>query len=221
MIYCALCLDLTRSGVSILKDLSHETIRMIRIPVVQTPDAMPPPQMVLRSRREVSTRDFINATQYEHWQTDSPAMTTNRPDLNKQAPFYDMKPLQARTDGRSFLQSQPYVADAGMLDTNPYFQKYDVKSDPRNVTRELRGAVFETPGDRGLAESKRMLERQFTAAYVPEDRTLVDIETNLKARERLLPMMDDMSKIYPKTINSWGVCRPGADGENKKSCKNQ
>jgi len=192
---------------------------MIRIPVVQTPDAVPPPQMVLRSRREVSTRDFINAVQYEHWQTDSPAMTNNRPDLNKQAPFYDMKPLQARTDRRSFLQSQPYVADAGMLDTNPYFKKYDVKTDPRNVSRELRGAVFEIPDDRGLAESKRMLERQFTAAYVPEDRTMVDIETNLNARERLLPMMDDMSKIYPKTINSWGTCRADPASKTGAGCK--
>lgn len=185
---------------------------MIRIPIVPAP-AMPPPQMSLRSRREVSTRDQVNALYYEQWQTDGPYGINNRPDINKQAPFYDMMPLSARTDQRSFLQAQPYVATAAgadeQLGSNPYFQKYDVKSDPRNVSRELRGAVYETPEDRGLKESKHMLERQFTAAYVPADRTKLDIETSLAARERLMPTMNDMSKIYPKTINSWGVCSGG------------
>ncbi len=197
---------------------------MIRIPIVAAP-AMPPPQMSLRSRREVSTRDQVNALFYEQWQTDGPAGIYNRPDLNKQAPFYDMMPLSARTDQRSFLQAQPYVVTATaqeeQLGSNPYFQKYDVKSDPRNVSRELRGAVYEIPEDRGLKESKHMLERQFTAAYVPADRTKLDIETNLMARERLMPQLDDISKVYPRTINSWGTCggdlrSPQPPGSNKK-----
>ncbi len=202
---------------------------MIRIPIVAAP-AMPPPQMSLRSRREVSTRDQVNALFYEQWQTDGPAGIYNRPDLNKQAPFYDMMPLSARTDQRSFLQAQPYVVTATaqeeQLGSNPYFQKYDVKSDPRNVSRELRGAVYEIPEDRGLKESKHMLERQFTATYVPADRTKLDIETNLMARERLMPQLDDISKVYPRTINSWGTCRgdlrlspggkPQPPGLNKK-----
>ena len=59
---------------------------MIRIPIVAAP-SMPPPQMSLRSRREVSTRDQVNALFYEQWQTDGPHSTYNRPDPNKEVPF--------------------------------------------------------------------------------------------------------------------------------------
>lgn len=189
---------------------------MIRIPptsangdTLRTP-IMPPPQMQLRSRRETNTKDAINAVFVEQWQTDSPYGIYNRKDLNAQAAFNDQMPNSARIDQRSFLQAQPYVAQADQLSGNPYFQKYDVQSDPRNVARELRGAVYETPSDRGQMESKRMLERQFTAAYIPPEVTQQLLETNIMARDRLMPSMDDMSKIYPKTINSWSVCQKGS-----------
>ena len=163
--------------------------------------------MQLRSRREVNTKDAINNVFVEQWKTGSAYGIYNRKDQNAQAVFDDQMPNSARTDSRSFLQSQPYVAQADQLAGNPYFQKYDVQSDPRNVARELRGAVFETPDDRGQMESKRMLERQFTAAYIPPEVTQHLLETNITARDRLMPAMDDMSKIYPKTINSWSVCK--------------
>ncbi len=165
--------------------------------------------MTLRSRREVSTRDFVNAQQYEHWQTDGRYGVYNRPDLNKQAPFYDMAPLTSRTDDRNYMQNQPFVAGGDPLGANPYFQKYDVTNDPRNVARELRGAVFETVTDRGIKESQRMLERQFTAQYVPADRTREDTETMLVARAQLMPAMDDYRKLYPKVINTGQVCQTG------------
>ena len=186
---------------------------MIRIPptsaigdILPTP-IMPPPQMQLRSRRETNTKDAINAVFVEQWETGAPYGIYNRKDQNAHAVFNDQMPNAARTDSRSFLQAQPYVAQADQLAGNPYFQKYDVQSDPRNVARELRGAVYETPSDRGQMESKRMLERQFTAAYIPPEVTQQLLETNIVARDRLMPAMDDMSRIYPKTINSWGVCK--------------
>lgn len=182
---------------------------MIRVPIAAAPP-LPLPQMTLRSRREPSTRDFVNAQQYEHWQTDGRYGIQNRPDLNKQAPFYDMAPLSSRTDDRNYLQNQPFVAGGAPLGDNPYFQKYDVTNDPRNVARELRGAVFEIPSDRGLKESQRMLERQFTAQYVPADRTREDTETRLDARAQLMPSMDDYRKLYPKVINTGQVCQTGS-----------
>jgi hypothetical protein len=191
---------------------------MIRIPPtsargesLMTP-IMPPPQMQLRSRRETNTKDAINNVLVEQWQTGSAYGIYNRKDQNAQAVFNDQMPNTARTDQRSFLQAQPYVATADQLSGNPYFQKYDVQSDPRNVSRELRGAVYETPEDRGQMESKRMLERQFTAAYIPPEVTQQILETNIMARDKLMPAMDDMTKIYPKTINSWSYCKGGSSG---------
>jgi hypothetical protein len=191
---------------------------MIPIPVARVP-VVPLPQMTLRSRREVNTKDIFNARQYEHWQTDSPYGIQNRRDPNAQRTFYDMAPQTARTDQRSFLQSQPFVPQAQQLAGNPYFQKYDVVSDPRNVSRELKGAVFEVPGDRGMLESKRMLERQFTSALVPADMTQADTETRLRARDQLMPQLDDMTKLYPRNINSWGVCATKMDAAPSADCK--
>jgi hypothetical protein len=189
---------------------------MIRIPPTDAhPPPVPLPQMTLRSRREFATRDFVNAKQYEHWQTDGRYGIYNRPDLNTQAPFYDMKPNTSRTDTRSFAQSQPFVAGGDPLGANPYFSKYDATNDPRNVARELRGAVYETPADRGLAESKRMLERQFTAAYIPADRSRNNTETMLVARASLMPEIDDYRRLYPRVINSGQVCGSPKSADNK------
>ena len=180
---------------------------MIRVPLGVEP-VVPLPQMSLRSRQEVSTRDSVNAHQYEHWQTDGRYGVYNRADQAAQAAFYDMMPTPSRTDSRSFAASQPYMAGGAALGNNPYFQKYDVTNDPRNVSRELRGAVFEPTTDRGLKESNKMLERQFTAAYIPPDRTKNDTETMLVARNQLMPEMDDYTKFYPRVINSGEICGP-------------
>ena len=172
---------------------------------------LPPPQMSMRSRAEVSTRDAINANQYEHWQTDGAAGINNRKDPNAAAAFYDQMPNTARTDRRSYLQARTYDAVGAALADNPYFQKYDVASDPRNVARELRGAVFETPEDRGITESNRILERQFTAQIVPEAKTKETVEDLVSARTRLMPVMNDMGRIYQKTINGWGAYRQSSN----------
>ena len=185
---------------------------------------MPPPQMSMRSRYELSTRDLINANQYEHWQTDGAAGINNRKDVNAQAAFNDQMPGTARTDRRSFLQARTYDAAGAALADNPYFQKYDVASDPRNVARELRGAVFESPEDRGLAESNRILERQFTSQVVSAAKTKETVEDLMSARARLMPAMNEMGRIYPKTINGWGAYKcdsaPSNSLEpNAKPCK--
>lgn len=190
---------------------------MIRIPAAATPP-VPIPQMTLRSRHELSTRDTVNARNYELWQTDGRYGVYNRPDLNAQAPMFDQMPLTSRTDDRSYMQSQTFVAGGAALGENPYFKKYDVSQDPRNVSRELRGAVFESPEDRGLKESRRMLERQFTAAAMPAQLTLEDTETRIRARDQLMPAMDDYRRMYPKVLNSGAVCEPTGNDSKKKGC---
>ena len=43
---------------------------------------IPPAQFQLRARIEKSTRDWVNAKQYTHWQTDVPDFTYNYPKMN-------------------------------------------------------------------------------------------------------------------------------------------
>jgi hypothetical protein len=154
---------------------------------------IPPSQFQLRTRIEKSTRDSVNAKQFEHWQTDTPNLTNNKPTLiNKgksisssvditkgyiapnynisNIPYYDMEPINTRGDARDYKQSQPYVAGGPDLEYNPYFDRYDPVRDPRNAVRELRSAVYEDKGTtRSEIESQKFLRRQFEHRWNSEE----------------------------------------------------
>ena len=91
---------------------------------VATIASIPPPEMSLRSRREVSTRDVENARQFEHWQTDGKSMTNNRPDVNAQAPFHEFQPINSRFVERQYRNQPRFQTDSCELAMNPYFNQY-------------------------------------------------------------------------------------------------
>jgi len=161
------------------------------------PPLMPPPQMQLRARREIPTRDSVNARQVEHWRTDVPQPFASRPDMNKQAPFYDMNPVFTRNlDAEAFRQNQLFVVDNEQIQKNPYFQKYDVTSDPRNLARELKSAVVETKTPRSEDESRRLFERGFQHQYVPRPQTDTTVSKALEAFEQMRPKLNDMKAFF-------------------------
>jgi hypothetical protein len=81
-------------------------------------------------------------------------------------PFMDMAPISSRSDTRDMRQSQPYIPQLNTNTmNNPYFQKFDITQDPRNVTRELQGAVYE---ERGRKQSRELVQRGFQHAWVDE-----------------------------------------------------
>ena len=156
---------------------------------------IPPKEFQLRSRIENSTRDSANARHVEQWETDTPSLTNNIPQLVKSiqspqesldvikgyappsyktkianVPYYDMMPMNTRTDARDYKQAQPYIAGGPDLQHNAYFDRYDPISDPRNAVRELRSAVYEDKGTtRGVDESQHMLRRQFEHRWMKEE----------------------------------------------------
>ena len=72
----------------------------------------------------------------------------------------------ARKKYESLLLEQKQV-QVDALAENPYFDKYDVATDSRNVIRELRGVVSEDVVDRGLRESQRLLAREMQNRWLP------------------------------------------------------
>jgi hypothetical protein len=164
----------------------------------------PTPPLVLnefsaRNLREKPTRDVVNAREYLRWNADIPyqsARTDNAP------VFYDMAPLSSRSQDRSvFMQAQPFVVDAPPFQDNPYFTKYDITSDPRNIVRELRTAVVENNFEKGDAESAKMYSRGFDSRFIP-----VTNEDTLKKKalddyEFLKPKMDDFKTDFHKKSN--------------------
>jgi len=160
------------------------------------PVRIPPPTMQLRVRRETSTYDTVNARQFEHWQTDLPIQQPmvyngerHAQSKQKDAVYYDMAPMSSRTDKRNFRQAQSFIADGPPLAENPYFNRYDPTRDPRNAVRELRSAVFEEKDpERGVEESKRILQRGLTSRWLPESKETQEI---LMAYEQMKPKIDD------------------------------
>lgn len=168
-------------------------------PIQRRMVAIPLPQFSLRSRREVDTHDQVNSLFVEKWQTDAPWLQNDRPDVSGQRYFMDMNPINSRTLDRNYLQNQPFTAGNGSTDQladNPYFQKFDVSTDPFNVARELRATVYEEKVDRGLLESKRLLTRTYTTRWQPEDYAEKQQFNSLQAFERLRPQFNNMEKTY-------------------------
>jgi hypothetical protein len=176
------------------------------------PLRIPPPKMQLRVRREASTTDTVNARYSEQWQTDAPIKQSNfladnvaniktneGGDMSKYGglPFYDMAPLSSRTESRDYRQAQPYIPTGPSLAQNPFFDRYDPTRDPRNMIREVRSAVYEDKdADRGIEESKRLLERGLTNRWVPEGSSNESMKESLMSYDMLRPKMDDITKEY-------------------------
>jgi hypothetical protein len=169
--------------------------RMEPIPIAAGP-AMFRPEFSLRSRREQPYKDVLNARRYEHWNTDAPGPTQNRPDVNRQAAYSDMNPINTRTVTRDYRQAQPFVAGAGKLGDNPYFQKYDVATDPRNVVRELQGAVYEYNPPRDQEVSQKLLSRNFETLHVPEAQVKKSYEEAIDVFAGIRPKLNDMKATF-------------------------
>jgi hypothetical protein len=152
--------------------------------------------MTLRSRREVRTRDAANARNYEHWQTSARYGIYDRRDPNAAPTFMDMQANAGRLDRRDNRPAPSFDPDGPQLVGNVFFDKYDVASDPRNVARELKGAVYETLEDRGIQESRRLLERTFQSRYTEREQIEKAVQERLAAGMNLLPAVNDMTKIY-------------------------
>ena len=156
--------------------------------------------MNVRSRREMSTRDAANIRQFEHWQTDSPYLQMDRPDLSGAKILSDMNPTNSRKlDGKQYMQSRGLKAGQDSFTKNPYFEGYAPEYDSRNAVRELRSAIYEDRFDKGVRESKYLLGRTFTSqwlepTYVQENN--LDTLNSLEAYEQLKPQMDNIAQNF-------------------------
>ena len=165
-------------------------------PIYAVPD-VPYPEMVIRSRRELSTRDTANARNFEIWQTTPKYLANDRPDLNQQRPFQDFAPISSRMNERNYTNQPRYDADSAVADSknlsqNAYFNKYDPSYDNRNAVRELQSVVYEDKSGEGIPQSQHLLRRNFDNRWISG----VEIDKITQARLILRPSMDDIRKIY-------------------------
>lgn len=93
------------------------------------------------------------------------------------------------------LEQQKYIT-TDSLSQNPYFAKYDVASDSRNIVRELRAAVSEDITDRGIRESHKLLQRELDSRWIPEGYAAEKGIDSLAAFELMRPKMNNMDRRY-------------------------
>jgi hypothetical protein len=121
----------------------------------------------LNVRKEIFNKDQINARQYEHWQTDGRAGIYDRIDKNKVPAYMDVMAGSSRTNHKDYRGAPLYNNNGGNKEVYnvEYFRGFDIKTDPLNVVRELRGAVVELKNDRGLIETDKLNERLRMGRY--------------------------------------------------------
>jgi len=82
------------------------------------------------------------------------------------------------------------------LGKNPYFEKYDVAGDSRNIVRELRSSVSEDVVDRGMKESQKLLRREMESRWVPTNYAETSGIDSLDAYDLMKPRSNQQDKIY-------------------------
>ncbi len=149
--------------------------------------------MSVRIRRENPTADTTYARGYERWTGGIAQPIEPIVNIKKDPVFMDMKPQSSRTDGRSWLQAPTYVGNPNIpLQKNPYFTEYDIASDPRNVGRELRGAVKEPVSKRGMDTNRGFLERTMESQYIPDDQ----VKKMVDSYSQMRPTLNDMKATF-------------------------
>jgi len=155
-------------------------------------EAFPLPTFITRTRRETNTIDTVNARQFEHWQTNGKYGSNHRPDVNRQAPFYDMAPNNSRSSDKNHRAQPRYDVDGHKGVENSYFDKYDTTFDSRNVARELKASVYEDKNTGYVQESNKLLQRNFDNRWLDPNMA----QQQAAAAEELRPKMDDIRMFY-------------------------
>lgn len=145
-------------------------------PIYPTP-AFPNPRLVPRSRNEGNVFDTVNARYFENWQTAGKYGTMNRPDLNKQAPFYDSMPDISRMSNKNYRSQPRYDVNADRGGMNPYFDKYATSYDARNTIRELRATVYEDKITGYIPESNKLLGRSMDKRWLTTEQAKDQLNT--------------------------------------------
>lgn len=112
------------------------------------------------SRREVRTRDAVNARMYELWQTDGKHGVYNTPDTGKAASFNDNLPINSRFIQKSYMVQPRFNENEHRLAMNSYFGTYDPVYDSRNAMREIQAVVYEDKLNLPLHSANTIVQRQ-------------------------------------------------------------
>jgi len=108
----------------------------------------------------------------------------------------DVNILQQEQELYKVLVERRKQINVDNLSTNPYFDKYDVQGDTRNIIRELQSVIKEDIVDRGLEESQRLLRRGMENRWISSDEQAKQGLDSLTAYDLLRPKFNKQEKTY-------------------------
>jgi len=104
--------------------------------------------------------------------------------------------LEMKKETYKLLLIRKKQANIDTLTRNPYFDKYDVEGDTRNIIRELRSVVTEDIVDRGIAESQKLIRRGMENRWLPTHFAESQGLDSLTAYEIMKPKFNQQEKVY-------------------------
>lgn len=104
--------------------------------------------------------------------------------------------LVEKQDSYQLLLTRQRQIQIDTLSDNPYFDKYDIASDSRNIVREMRTVVSEDIVDRGVRESQLLLQRGLDNRFLPRGFAADRGIDQLSAFELMRPRFTNMEKNY-------------------------
>jgi hypothetical protein len=104
--------------------------------------------------------------------------------------------LEIKQNIYKLLLTQRKQLSIDSMGQNPYFEKYDVAGDSRNIVRELRSSVSEDVVDRGTKESQKLLRREMESRWVPANYAESRGIDSLEAYDLMRPRYNQQDKIY-------------------------
>jgi len=181
------------SGAIFYMDMNPTASRLYREDLRQSQPYVIPSGESEQVRRTVDLNDKINKTLSTIQGLDNSYQASVKAG-NASSTLKGMRDQQ-NDQYQLLLAQQRYIQTDSMSD-NPFFNKYDVASDSRNIVRELRAAVSEDVVDRGIRESQRLLQREMDSRWTPQGYAAEKGIDSLSAFELMRPKMNNMVKRY-------------------------
>ena len=187
------------SGAGLYMDMNPTASRLYREDLRQSQPFVIPSGESEQVRKSVAINDKINKTLTTIQDLDNKYQASVKGVMPQNASLEASKIKEMRDQQNDkyqlLLAEQRYIQTDSLSDT-PYFNKYDVASDSRNIVRELRAAVSEDVVDRGVRESQRLLQREMDSRWTPQGFAAEKGIDSLSAFELMRPKMNNMVKRY-------------------------
>lgn len=177
------------SGVLFAMDMNPTASRLYREDLRQSQPFVPPGPDSEQVRKTIALEDQISRalTQIQRL-GDEIARNPQDGGLRKR--------LAEAQDLYALLIKQQKQLQVDTMSDNPYFNKYDVASDSRNIVREMTSVVQEDVVDRGIRESQKLLQRELENRWLPQGYAQEKGIDQLSAYELMRPKFNDMSRTY-------------------------